>query len=257
MNLDLALHDIVTGVVEAGHHHLIDSEKLALLNGENHVLEVGLGGRRGGSDVERSIGKSAVEVKVENSFPICSQILFGVGLAGLGFEHWKLILADQVCALYFEITNSPLGSFFDVQVNREMGGHPLIVVVHFSFDLCLAKSVGAVKGLQHRDVIPEQGPAVTPVCQKASGRLHQHARTNVFGAEITGAAYSRKLDQYHLVRGAGVDQINHSQSLGIVFPPDFDFGVEVPPSLEVVEQVALAFVDEVVVQRVFFVNRNL
>ena len=83
MNLDLALHDIVTGVVEAGHHHLIDSEKLALLNGENHVLEVGLGGRRGGSDVERSIGKSAVEVKVENSFPICSQILFGVGLAGV------------------------------------------------------------------------------------------------------------------------------------------------------------------------------
>ncbi len=55
---------------------------------------------------------------------------------------------------------------------------------------------------------------------------------------------------------SGIDLVDHPQSLGVVFFLDLNLGVEMAARLQVVEQVALAFVQQIVVDGVFFVDRD-
>ena len=64
------------------------------------------------------------------------------------------------------------------------------------------------------------------------------------------------LDEFELVHGAGIDMVDDANRVRAGFLLDLDGGVEVAAALEIVEEVALAFVQQVVVESVFLVDRN-
>ena len=58
---------------------------------------------------------------------------------------------------------------------------------------------------------------------------------------------------------ARINRVNHPQLIlrGLVVLLEIDLGIEVPTSLQVVEQIAAAFVEQVVIQGAFLVNRYI
>ena len=55
----------------------------------------------------------------------------------------------------------------------------------------------------------------------------------------------------------GIDPVDHTQDLTIAFPLDLDLRVEVTAGLQVVEEVAFAFIEQVVVEGILLENRDL
>src|SRR5208283_5538757 len=81
VHLHFALHHVFAGMFGSRQHDLVDREAFAFLNGIGDVFEIGGLGGGFGNNFKRCVGKSVIEVIVQNALPIIRQILFGVGLA--------------------------------------------------------------------------------------------------------------------------------------------------------------------------------
>src|SRR4029077_2029723 len=68
--LNLALHDVVTGVIEPRDHHVVDEELISLLDHVGDVFVAGLAGRRCGVNFQRGVGKPVIEVITEDGFTV-------------------------------------------------------------------------------------------------------------------------------------------------------------------------------------------
>ena len=91
--------------------------------------------------------------------------------------------------------------------------------------------------------------------QKAPGRLDLHAGPKQVFAE---ALVARDRQLHQLVPFARVDVVGHPHFAGrdrVLLHRHL--GIEVAQALHVVEQVAPAFVQQVIVERIFFVHRNV
>jgi hypothetical protein len=64
------------------------------------------------------------------------------------------------------------------------------------------------------------------------------------------------LDEFELMHGAGIDAVDDAKSVRSGFLLNFDGGVKVAAALEIVEEVALALVQEVVVESVLLIDRD-
>ena len=60
-----------------------------------------------------------------------------------------------------------------------------------------------------------------------------------------------------LCKRAGIDAVDDTESVRDGFLLELDRGIEMSAALEIVEQVALALVEQVVVEGVFLVDRDL
>ena len=149
-----------------------------------------------------------------------------------------------------------LRTLFDLQRDGQVVLLALIVVFHLGRDFHVQKTVGAIRvGDEVANVRVEQRLAVTAMRQKASGGLDLHPRSNLLLAE-TLVARDRQLQQ--LVPVAGVDVVGDPHLAGrsrVLLHRDF--GVEVAQALHVIEQIAPAFVQQVIVERIFFVDRDV
>src|SRR5580692_12641408 len=96
------------------------------------------------------------------------------------------------------------------------------------------------------NVAAEQSLAVLSARLEAAGRMHLHTGKQPVGKEVF---ISHKLNPYQFVPSAGVDNISDEQcvSRGIRTLLDPDLGIEVAATLKVVQQIAAAFVQQVLV----------
>ncbi len=129
-----------------------------------------------------------------------------------------------------------------------------IVVVDLGLNPGLAESVGNVEGLEVGDVVLEQGSAVASAGEDLAGGLNLEAAHKHLPREIL---VSRNLDEFELVHRAGIDAVDDANRVRGALLLDLDGGVEVAAALEVVEKVAFALVQQVVVESVFLVDRDL
>ncbi len=91
--------------------------------------------------------------------------------------------------------------------------------------------------------------------QKAAGGLDLHARSNQIFAE-TLVAGDQQLQQ--LVPVAGVDIVRDPQLAGRRRSLlQRDLGIEVAQALHVIQQIAPAFIEQVIVQRIFLIDRDV
>ncbi len=87
-------------------------------------------------------------------------------------------------------------------------------------------------------------------------RLHLHATTKQFPIEVLVALND---DFCECVTGSPIDSIRYAQLVfgWVRMPLDSYFNVEISASLEIIQQVTPALVDQVVIERAFFVNRHI
>ena len=161
------------------HDDPIYCEVLSLLDRISHIFTIGVvvGGLSG--DVERGVGKAVVKVIAENSFPIVRQILFGVRLARLCAGFRKFAKRHLLRAQHIQLADDCPHALVDMNMHRQLVVRALIVVVHFGFNLDLAKSARSVESFQSRNVAFEQGLAVTAMTQKAASRLNLQDTSSV------------------------------------------------------------------------------
>src|SRR5258708_37990324 len=81
--------------------------------------------------------------------------------------------------------------------------------------------------------------------------LNAKAHTNHLPGEIL---VSRDIDKFEFVYIAGIDAIDDAKRVGSGFLAEFYGGVEVPTALQIVEQIALTFIQKVVIQSIFLVD---
>lgn len=90
--------------------------------------------------------------------------------------------------------------------------------------------------------------------KESAGGLNLQALAEHLPGEILA---SRDLDQVELVQGAGIDAIGHVDDVGSSFLLDVNRGVEVATALEIIEEVAPALIQQVLVEGIFLVDRNV
>ena len=249
-DLDFALDDVFAGVVEARDHHMVDEEPFAFVDVKGYVFTAGLGGRGIGEDIESGVGKSKVEITVKNFLAIIGQFLIGVGLAGFGFEIVEVLDLDGVVAGDVKIADASLRAFVDEQADREVILGTVKVVVDVGLDFCVAKSVGDIERLKVLDIAFEQSAAIASMGERAGG-LNLHAGAQNLPGEIFVAG---DIDEFEFMQGAGIDAIDHTQSFIDGFLLKAHFGVEQAARLEVIQEVAIAFIEQIVIDGVLFIN---
>ena len=151
-----------------------------------------------------------------------------------------------------ECPDKSLRAFLNLNMNCELVLGAAIVVVDFGLNLGLAKSVGDIEGLQAGNIALEQELRCS-VREKTCRRVESAGGAEHLLGEIFVAC---DLDEFELVYRTRIDVINHAQAAGAGFLLHLDGGVEVAAALQVIEEVALAFVQQVVIQRVLLVDRN-
>src|SRR6202167_2266480 len=121
-----------------------------------------------------------------------------------------------------------------------MIGGAAIIIFDLGLDFGLTESVGNVQGLKTGNVVLEQGFTVVPRREQARGlnpqALPQHLPGEIF--------ISSNLNAFELVHRAGIDLVDHADQVRTAFLLETDGGVEVTASLEIVQKVALAFVEQ-------------
>src|SRR5271166_551574 len=86
---------------------------------------------------------------------------------------------------------------------------------------------------------------------KRAGRLNLQAGTESLTGEILVAG---DIDELELVRGSGIDSVDDTKYVGGSFLLKVHAGIEQAAGLEVVEKIALPFIEQVVVDGIFFVD---
>src|SRR6266851_653833 len=150
-----------------------------------------------------------------------------------------------------ERSNQSLRTFINLDVNRQMIWSASIVVVDPGLNFGLAKSVGDVHSLEISDVALEQGTTVASMGKESGGGLNAESHAEHLPGEIL---VSRNIDEIELVYSSGIDAVDDAQGVGSGFLAELDGGVEVTTTLKIVEQVALALIQKIVVQSVFFID---
>ena len=129
-----------------------------------------------------------------------------------------------------------------------------IVVVDFRLNLGLTESVGHIQGLDAGGVVLEQSFAVMARGKELAGDLNLEALAEHLPGEIF---VSRDLDQFEFMHGTRIDTVDDPKAVRTAFLLKIDGGIEVAAALEIVEEVALAFVEQVFVESVFLIDGNL
>jgi len=177
--------------------------------------------------------------------------LFGIGLAGDGIQFRKCFGLDLLISGNLECADKSLRSFLDLNVNCQTILVVVIVVVNFGLNFGLAETFGNVQSLKTGDIILEQGFGVAAGRKKLAGRLDLQALPEQLPGEIF---VSGDLDEFELMHRARIDAVGNADTIGGGFLLKSDSGVEVAPALQIVQEVPLAFVEEVVVESIFLVD---
>lgn len=252
-HLNFALHHVVAGVVEPSDQHSIDEELFALLDGVSNVLAIRRTWGRVRGDIQDSVGKTVIEVVVEDGPAVGREILFGIRLTGRSIQLGKRFRVNLLISDDVECADESLRAFFDLNVNREMVSGAAIIVVDLGFDLGLAESVGNIQGLKTGDVVLEQGFTVASWRKETAGGLNLQALAEHLPGKIF---VPTDLDAFELVHRAGIDTVDHPDAVRTAFLLKIYRGIEMTTSLEVGQKVAFTFVEQVIVECVLLVNRN-
>ena len=146
-----------------------------------------------------------------------------------------------------------LRPLLDGDLNGQLRGLALILLHQLAGDLGLPETTRPIEILDTPDILFEQRFVVAPVTEDAPGGLVLHARANQFVGKISIAGNANGGE---FVAVAGIDGVNDLQILALrrgVLAHD-NGSLEVTKGLQMVLDVAPAFVEEIVVNRAFFVN---
>ena len=124
-------------------------------------------------------------------------------------------------------------------------------------DFHVQKTVGAIRIRDEiADVRVEQRLAVAAMRQKASRLLDLHPRSNQFFAESSCSPTIVNFNS--LCRSpASMSYVTRISPADAGFFCRVTLAVEVAQALHVIEQIAPAFVQQIIVQRIFFIDRNV
>src|SRR6202051_2909008 len=129
----------------------------------------------------------------------------------------------------------------------------VIIFINLGLNLSLPKSVGDVQGLQRCDVALQQVSTVAST-GKHPGRLNAEPLADNWPQEIF---ISCDVDKVESMYSPGIDAIDDTKHVGTSFFVKLDVGVEVTAALEIVQQIAPALVQEIIVEGIFFVDWDL
>lgn len=148
-----------------------------------------------------------------------------------------------------------LRTFVNFDQHHHGAGAAVIVFLQIGGGLHLQKAVGQIKVLDGDQIVGQQALVEAAVMQQGAGRLHRHAFANGGDIEIMIALHPYRLQ---LLARAAVNLVNdvHVPLVSRLLTLQVHGGVKVAFGLQVVAQVAAAFVQQVVVHRVFLVHRH-
>src|SRR5207245_11004039 len=119
------------------------------------------------------------------------------------------------------------------------------------------ETVGTIKLFKTSNIIVEQRLAIAAMRKETSCWLNLHAGTErVFRKSFITNHVAADLDFHQLVTRARFNNVRDSQlvAAGIGVLRDSHLGIEVAAALQIVEQIAPALVQQVIVQRILFIN---
>src|SRR5208282_4963677 len=243
------------GVVQPIEKDSIDKKLLALMNGEGHANARQVVRRRNRNigDVNGGIGKTIVEILSQNRVTVIRQTRFVKALL-LGSRNFgELFLRKGVAALDADPRYTGLRALFDDDFDGQLRWLTLILVHQFAGDFGLPEATGSIETLNIPHILFEQHFAVASVTEQASGGLVLHARANLV---VGKKPIARNTNDSESVAVAGIDGVNHLQILAALRAvlAHANGGLEITKSLKMVLNVAPAFVEQIIVDRAFFVD---
>src|SRR5277367_676547 len=180
LNPQFPAGDTEAGVVQAIEKNLVHKKLFAFVNRKGHTYARQVVWRWDGhvGEFHRGIGKTAVEIFFEDRVAIISQARFVEALTFCRRNFGKLLWWKGVTAFDANPRNPRLQPFFDRDRDGELRRIVLIMIDQFAADFRLPETAGAVQILNVLDILFEQGFAVAPVTEEASGRLVLHVGAN-------------------------------------------------------------------------------
>src|SRR5579864_4305681 len=148
-----------------------------------------------------------------------------------------------------------LDSLIYVDVHSQFVRRSFVVVVHLGTNLHPLEAVGAIQLFQCGYIVSQERVAESPMAQEPARRLNLEVGSQLRG--IQKLLVPADADQSQFMHRPGVDLINYSQSVRAVLLLDIDLRVKVSASLQVIKQVAPPLIQQVVIDGIFLVNRNL
>ncbi len=243
-------------MIQPGREHMVHDDLFPGVNGIGDVPDLGIAARRLGRGLEGGTGKTVIEVVIQNDFAVFVDLGIRKPLSGRNVEIGECSGQGGFVACDMQGPHSGLWTFLDLQRDSQIVLLALIVILHLGGNLGVQKAIGVIWVRdQVADIRVQQGLAVTAVRQKAPGRLDLHAGPNLLFAEGMVAGDGQP---HQLVPLARVDVVGHPHFAGrdrVLLHRHF--GIEVTQPLHIVEQVAPAFVQQVIVEGIFFVHRDV
>src|SRR6266850_213101 len=99
-------------------------------------------------------------------------------------------------------------------MDSKMSFLPLIVVVDFGLDLHLSETVGAVLLFQDGNIVSQKRGAETSMRKEAGSGLNLHVGLKL--CHVEEVLVARNIEQDELVDRAGIDLVDHAQSVWVV-----------------------------------------
>src|SRR5690349_21061140 len=137
-----------------------------------------------------------------------------------------------------------------MQDDSHLGLYSLIVIDHLGFNLDLAETVGLIEDLEVSNICIEEKLAETAVGEAPGRGLYLHSFPDQLLIKVFVSA---DLEFNQLVTRAGIDDVGDAEFIlgRLRVLADANFGIEITAGLKIVEQVAPAFVEQVVVESAF------